>query len=77
MNTLRLYYNVGLRVAPKYFSSILCVKMSADDHSIHNASCEIRTSCVFPSQVWHQLISPEAVSTGHSIYYAYVLGDHV
>jgi len=37
---------------------------------IHNASCENHTSCVFPSQVWHQLIFPEAVSTGHSIYKA-------
>jgi len=25
--------------------------MSADDRGIHNASCEIRTTCVFPSQV--------------------------
>ena len=39
--------------------------------------CENRTPCVFPSQVWHQLISPEAVSTGHSIYNAYVIGNHV
>ena len=37
--------------APKYSSSILCVKMSADDRSIHNASCENRTPCLFPSQV--------------------------
>jgi len=28
--------------------------MSADDRCIHNASCENRTPCVFPSQVWHQ-----------------------
>ena len=48
--------------------------MSADDRGIHNASCENRTPYVFPS---HQLISPEAVSTGHSIYNAYVIGDHV
>ena len=41
----------GHRVAPKYFSTILCVKMSADDRGIHNASCENRTPCVFPSQV--------------------------
>ena len=39
----------GLRMAPKYFSSILCVKISADDRGIHNASCENRTPCVFPS----------------------------
>jgi len=25
--------------------------MSADDRGIHNASCENRTPCVFPSQV--------------------------
>jgi len=25
--------------------------MSADDRGIHNASCEICTPCVFPSQV--------------------------
>jgi len=41
----------GLYVAPKSFSSILCVKMSADDRGIHNASCVNRTPCVFPSQV--------------------------
>jgi len=51
--------------------------MSVDDCGIHNASCENRTPCVFPSQVWHQLISPEAVSTGHSIYNAYIIQDHV
>ena len=44
-------YNAELRVAPKYVSSIMCVKMSADDRGIHNASCENRTPCVFPSQV--------------------------
>jgi len=44
---------------------------------IHNASCENRTPCVFPSQVCHQLIFPEAVSMGHSIYNAYVIRDHV
>jgi len=51
--------------------------MSADDRGIHNASFEIRTPCVFPSQVWHQLIFPKAVSTGHLIYNAYVIRDHV
>jgi len=51
--------------------------MSADDLGIHNASCENHTPCVFPIQVWHQLIFPEAVLTGHSIYHAYVIGDHV
>jgi len=25
--------------------------MSADDRGIHNANCEYRTLCVFPSQV--------------------------
>jgi len=44
-----LRYNT--RVAPKYFSSIKCVKMSADYRGIHNANCEIRTPCVFPNQV--------------------------
>ena len=48
--------------------------MSADDQGIHNASCENGTPCVFPSQVWHQLISPEAVLMGHLIYNAYI--DH-
>ena len=55
----------------------MCVKKSADDRGMHNASCENPTPCVFPSQVWHQLISPEAVSTVHLIYDAYVNGDHV
>jgi len=32
--------------------------MSVDDRGIHNASSENRTPCVFPSQVWHQLIFP-------------------
>jgi len=35
------------------------LKLSADDRGIHNASCENRTPCVFPS---HQLISPEAMN---------------
>ena len=52
-------------------------KISADDRGIPNASYENPTPCVFPSQVWHQLIFPEAVSTGHSIYNAYVIKDHV
>ena len=68
-------YIRGLRVFSKYFSSI-CVKMSVDDRGIHNANWK-SYSLWFPSQVWHQLISPEAVSTGHSIYNAYVIGDHV
>ena len=59
------------------FFQYKCVKMSAEDRGIHNASCENRTPGVFPSQVWHQLIFPEAVPTGHSIYNAYVIGDHV
>jgi len=33
------------------FFQYKCVKMSADDRGIHNASCETRTPCVFPSQV--------------------------
>ena len=44
---------------------------------IHNANCENRTPCVFPGQVWHKLIFPGAVSTGHLIYNAYVIGEHV
>jgi len=51
--------------------------MSADNYGIDNASFEIHTPCVFPSQVGHQLISPEAVSACHSIYNAYVIGKHV
>ena len=87
--TLRLHYNAvhynadsiimrsprGSQIFVQY--TLLCVKMSADDRGIHNASCENRTPWVFPSQVWYQLIFPEAVSTGHSIYNAYVMGDHV
>ena len=36
-----------ITLSPQY----KCVKMSADDRGIHNASCENRTPCVFPSQV--------------------------
>ena len=76
-NALRLHYNAVLYNADSACSSIMCVKMSAGDRGIHNASCENGTPCVFPSQVWHQLIFPEEVSTSHSIYNAYVIGDHV
>ena len=42
----------GLRMALKYFFQYtVFVKMLADDRSIHNASCENRTPCVFTSQV--------------------------
>ena len=41
LNTLRLHYN-----ADSACSSIMCGKMSADDHGIHNASCENRTPCI-------------------------------
>jgi len=51
--------------------------MSAEDRGIHNASCKNHTPCVFPSQVWHQLIFLAAVSKGHLIYKAYVIRDHV
>jgi len=51
--------------------------MSENHRGIHNASCENRTPCVFPSLVWHQFIFPEKVSMGHLIYNAYVIGDHV
>jgi len=47
--------------------------MSADDRGIHNASYENRTPCVFPSQVWHQLISSRGDVNSHSIYNAYVI----
>ena len=81
-NALRLHYNTvlytriprGFQIFSQY---LICVKITADDCGIHNASCENRTPCVFPSQVWHQLISPEAMSTDHSIYNAHVIGDHV
>ena len=61
--TLRLRYNTVLYNA----DSII---------TMHNANCEIRTPCVFPSLVWQPLIFPRAVSTCHSIYNAYVVGDH-
>ena len=51
LNTLRLYYNAVLYNADSACSSIMCVKMSADDRGIHNASFENGTRCVFPSQV--------------------------
>jgi len=51
--------------------------MSADDCGIHTASCENQTPSVFPSQVWHHLIFTEPVSSGQSIYNAYVIRDHV
>ena len=50
-NTLRLHYNAVLYNADSACCSIMCVKMSADDRGIHNASCENGTPCVFPSQV--------------------------
>ena len=46
------------------FFQCKCVKISADDRGIYNASCENRTPCVFPSQVWHQLISPRGGVNG-------------
>ena len=90
VNTLRLHYNAVLYNADsiitrsphgsQIFFQYKCVKISADDSGIHNASCENRTPCVFPSQVWHQLISPRGDVNGHSIYNAYVIitvmGDH-
>ena len=75
--TLRLHYNAVLyNAVSAWLPNIcpVCVKMSANHRGIHNANCENRTPCVFPS---HQLISPEALSTGHSIYNAYIIGDHV
>ena len=55
-------------------SLIVCL----DNHCIHNANCENCTPCVFPGQIRHQLIFHGAVlSMGHSIYKAYVIGEHV
>ena len=61
VSKLRLHYNAVQYNADsiimwslrglKYFSSIICVKMSAGDRGIHNVSCENRTPCVFPNQV--------------------------
>ena len=48
-----------------------------DNHCIHNASCKNRDPCVFAGQIWHQLIYPEAVSIGHSVCKAYVIGEHM
>jgi len=48
-----------------------------DNHCIHNASCENCDPCVFAGQIWHQLIFPGAVSIGHTICKAYVIGQHV
>jgi len=31
----------------------------------------------FLGQIWHQLIFPGAVSIGHSICKAYIIGDHM
>ena len=73
-DTMRLHYNAdpikirSPRGSQIFFQYTVC--------GIHNASCENRTPCEFPSQVWHQLIFPKAVLTGHSIYNAYVNGDH-
>jgi len=50
--------------------------MSADDRSIHNASCENRTPCVFPNQVWHQLIFPRGGVNG-SLNIQCLQWDHV
>ena len=49
-NKLRLHYNAVSLWLPNIFL-VKCVKNSADDRSIHNASCENHTPCVFPSQV--------------------------
>ena len=84
--TLRLQYNAVqynadsiITRSPRgsqIFFQYKCVKLSADDRGIHNASCENRTPCVFPSQVWHQLIFPWGSVNG-SLNNAYVMGDHV
>ena len=47
-STLRLHYNAVSTWLPNiYFQYTVCEDVS----SIHNASCENRTPCVFPSQV--------------------------
>ena len=80
---MRFHYNADSNITrspsgpPLKKSSTICVKMSADNRGIYNADCEMCTTSVFPSQVSHQLIFPVAVSTGHSIYKAYEIGDHV
>ena len=81
LNTLRLHYNAVLyNMVSAWLPNICPVYTVCENVSRrwrYNASCENRTPCVFPSQVWHQLIFPEAVSTGHSKNNAYVIGDHV
>ena len=70
-NKLRLHYNAVL------YNADSIMKMSPDDHKYTQSKLWNCTLCIFPSQVWHQLIFPEAVSTGHSVYNAYVIRYHV
>jgi len=51
--------------------SRLDLMVCLDNHCIHIASCENCGPCVFPGQIWHQLIFPGAVSIGHWICKAY------
>ena len=52
-------------------------RKQVDIQFIKNASCENRDPCVFPGHIWHQLTFRGAVSIGHSICKAYVIGEHV
>ena len=63
--TLRLHYNAVLYNAdsiitrsPRGSQIFFQYKCQQTIAVLHNASCENRTPCVFPSQVWHQLIFP-------------------
>ena len=88
LHTLRLHYNRVLypadsiitrspRGSQLFFQYTMCENVSRLSRYTYNASCENRTPCVFTSQVWHQLIFPWAMSTGHSIYDAYIIRGHV
>ena len=75
--TLRLHYNAVSTWLPNIFLVYYVWKCQQTITVYTMQAVKNRTPCVFPSQVWHQLIFPEAVSTGHSIYNAYVIGNHV
>jgi len=67
--TLRLHYNAVLyNVVSAWLPNIFPVYsvwkcQQTSDRDIYNASCENRTTCVFPSQVWYQLTFPKGLST--------------
>ena len=58
-------------MVPKYFSSIPCVKMSYTMQAVKNVLPVYFLAKLTPVNL------PEAMSTGHSIYNAYVIADHV